>query len=78
MTRLAGDLAGAFDVVHNHSLHPFPVAMAGTLPGGLVSTLHTPPFGRLADALARDGGRAVRCVAVSAHIARVWGPSAPT
>lgn len=79
MTRLGTDLADAFDVVHNHSLHPLPIARCGSLRRPLISTLHTPPFPRLAHAHARivgadprNGG--VRCVAVSEHAARAWRP----
>ena len=43
--RLMSELRrGAFDIVHNNSLHYLPVAMADTLPMPMVTTLHTPPF----------------------------------
>ncbi len=44
MLQLAGPLSGGrFDVIHNHSLHYLPVAMAHTLGTPVVCTLHTPP-----------------------------------
>ena len=38
-----GPLADRFDVIHNHSLHHLPVAMAPLLPIPMLTTLHTPP-----------------------------------
>ena len=43
MLALGGRLADRFDVVHNHSLHYLPLAMAPTLPQPVLTTLHTPP-----------------------------------
>lgn len=62
---------GDFDVVHNTSLHHLPVAMAGTLPAPVVTTLHTPPVPWLesAVALGRETGR---FVAVSHRTADAW------
>ena len=42
MGQLHDGLLGAFDVIHNNALHPFPVERAATLPCPLVTTLHTP------------------------------------
>lgn len=60
-----------FDVVHNTSLHHLPVAMAGTLPAPVVTTLHTPPVPWLesAVALGRETGS---FVAVSHRTASAW------
>ena len=41
MLDLARDGAGRFDLVHNHSLHHLPVAMAPMLQIPLLTTLHT-------------------------------------
>jgi glycosyltransferase involved in cell wall biosynthesis len=62
---------GAFDLVHNSSLHHLPVAMAASLPVPMVTTLHTPPVPWLesAVALSRDPGT---FVAVSRVTARAW------
>ena len=56
MLRLGRDLDGAFDVIHNHSLHYLPVAMAPTLRTPMITTLHTPPT----PWLSRPSRRAVR------------------
>jgi glycosyltransferase involved in cell wall biosynthesis len=61
-----------FDVIHNHSLHYLPVAMAPMLSTPMVSTLHTPPTPWLESAIAVNGGDCVRFVGVSAHTARAW------
>lgn len=62
------------DVVHNSSLHHLPVAMAGSLPAPMLTTLHTPPTPWLepavAIAAASPGGS--HHVAVSADTARAW------
>ena len=63
--------ADRFDVVHNHSLHHLPVAMAGLLPVPLVTTLHTPPLPWLESAVAVSGG-ASSFTAVSECTARAW------
>ncbi len=68
LTRTAGD---RFDVVHNHSLHHLPVAMADLLPVPLVTTLHTPPLPWLESAVAVSGG-ASSFTAVSECTARAW------
>lgn len=69
MTGLAED-PRRFDVIHNHSLHHLPVAMAPALRTPMVTTLHTPPTPWLESALtiAPD----TRCVAVSEHTATSW------
>jgi glycosyltransferase involved in cell wall biosynthesis len=70
--------AERFDVVHNHSLHHLPIAMAAAVPVPMVSTLHTPPTPWLESALqAGDGAPSVTFAAVSRHTARAWAHAAP-
>jgi glycosyltransferase involved in cell wall biosynthesis len=71
MLELARDGAERFDVVHNHSLHHLPVAMAGSLPIPVLTTLHTPPLPWIesAAAVAPD---ASSWTAVSRATARAW------
>jgi glycosyltransferase involved in cell wall biosynthesis len=72
MIRLGCRDADEYDVIHNHSLHHLPVAMAGSLDVPMLCTLHTPPTPWLESAIqvAGDGGPAF--AAVSAHTARAW------
>jgi glycosyltransferase involved in cell wall biosynthesis len=70
MLRLARS-GGAFDVVHNHSLHHLPVAMAPMLAIPLVTTLHTPPLPWLESAIAAAPGSS-SFTAVSRSTARAW------
>ncbi len=72
MLDLMGGRAKEFDLVHNHSLHYLPIAMAPGLSIPMVSTLHTPPTPWLESALQTGAGSGVRFVAVSAHTARSW------
>jgi glycosyltransferase involved in cell wall biosynthesis len=72
MLDLAGPLAGAFDVIHNHSLHYLPVAMAATVPTPILCTLHTPPTPWLESAIAVSRGQGAHFAAVSAHTAAAW------
>ncbi|MBM4479625.1 glycosyltransferase [Prescottella equi] len=72
MLELAEHGADRFDVVHNHSLHYLPLAMAPTLTVPMVSTLHTPPTPWLESATALTGGVGVDFVAVSGHTAAAW------
>lgn len=62
--------ADGFDLVHSHSLHYLPVAMAELLPMPSVLTLHTPPTPWLESAL--RAGTALRLSAVSKATARLW------
>lgn len=65
--------AGAlYDVVHNHSLHYLPIAMADAVSCPVVTTLHTPPTPWLESAiqLAKPGSSTY--VAVSDHAADAW------
>lgn len=67
-----GSGADGFDLVHSHSLHYLPVAMAATLPAPLVLTLHTPPTPWLEAALrAHDPGTLTLSV-VSRQTERSW------
>lgn len=72
---LAGPLANRFDVIHNHSLHHLPVAMAPLLHTPMLTTLHTPPTPWLESAIqaapqtTRGPGS---FAAVSAFIAQQW------
>ena len=72
MLRLARSAAADFDVIHNHSLHYLPVAMAATIPVPVVCTLHTPPTPWLESAIQVDEQCAATFVAVSEHTARAW------
>lgn len=70
MTDLARDAAD-YDLVHNHSLHHLPVAMAGLVDVPLLTTLHTPPLPWLESAvsIAPD---ASTFAAVSSFTAGQW------
>ncbi|GAB36131.1 glycosyltransferase family 4 protein [Gordonia otitidis] len=59
-----------FDVIHNHSLHHLPVAMADAVATPMVTTLHTPPTPWLESAMTIADQ--TRCVAVSQHTADAW------
>ncbi|MQW75319.1 glycosyltransferase [Nocardioides sp. dk4132] len=71
MLDLARDGAGRFDLVHNHSLHHLPVAMAPMLEVPLLTTLHTPPVPWLESAIATAPG-ASAFTAVSRRTAQAW------
>lgn len=72
MMDLISGRAGPFDLIHNHSLHYLPIAMAPALGTPMVSTLHTPPTPWLESALQIAAGGRVRMVAVSEHTAAAW------
>ncbi|MDP9166309.1 MAG: glycosyltransferase, partial [Actinomycetota bacterium] len=74
MMELAGALRNSFDVVHNHSLHYIPLALARTIQIPMLTTLHTPPLPWMESAVALPGGVASRFVAVSAFTAAQWLP----
>lgn len=61
-----------FDLVHCHSLHYLPVAMASTLPMEMLLTLHTPPTPWFEAALSARAGTRPWLNAVSAQTARQW------
>lgn len=75
MLRLARDYAESFDIIHNHSLHYLPVAMASTLNAPVLTTLHTPPTPWLESAIAA-GGSPGRFAAVSRFTADSWKQAA--
>lgn len=60
-----------YDVIHNHSLHYLPIAMAPAVATPMVTTLHTPPTPWLESAMTMSPP--TNCVAVSAHTAASWG-----
>ena len=72
MTHLATTLAADFDLVHNHSHHYLPLAMAPLLPVPMLTTLHTPPTPWLESAISVAGDAHLQFAAVSGHTARAW------
>ncbi|MBX9639779.1 MAG: glycosyltransferase [Mycobacteriaceae bacterium] len=72
MLWLAGPGAHEFDIIHNHSLHYLPVAMAPMLSTPMLTTVHTPPTPWLESAVDASGGRGTRFSAVSEHTAAAW------
>jgi len=74
MLELADALGDSFDVVHNHSLHYLPLAMAHTVVPPMLTTLHTPPLKWLEQAVALPNGVASDFVAVSSFTAKQWLP----
>ncbi|MFF0547134.1 glycosyltransferase family 4 protein [Nocardia thailandica] len=77
MIDLAALGSRSFDVVHNHSLHYLPLAMAPALDIPMLTTLHTPPTPWLESALEVSLGAGSGFVAVSEHTARSWRPTVP-
>ncbi|GAA1902256.1 glycosyltransferase [Lapillicoccus jejuensis] len=69
---LGGPMGRSFDLVHNHSLHYLPLAMAPTLPVPMLTTLHTPPTPWLESAVHAAPGRVGAFAAVSGFIAAEW------
>jgi glycosyltransferase involved in cell wall biosynthesis len=74
MTDLVAAGSASFDLVHNHSLHYLPVAMAPALGIPMLTTLHTPPTPWLESALGVSMGVGSAFVAVSRHTAQSWRP----
>ncbi|KQS73909.1 glycosyl transferase family 1 [Modestobacter sp. Leaf380] len=72
MMSLTGERAHDFDLVHNHSLHYLPIAMAPALRVPMLSTLHCPPTPWLESALQSSVPSPVSLVAVSGHTAAAW------
>jgi glycosyltransferase involved in cell wall biosynthesis len=66
-----------YDLVHNHSLHHLPIAMAETLPLPMLTTLHTPPTPWLESAIQIHESCPVAFAAVSGHTARSWRHAVP-
>ena len=77
MLRLGRSAAADFDVIHNHSLHYLPVAMAATVPVPVICTLHTPPTPWLESAIQVQERCAATFVAVSEHTAGAWAHLVP-
>ncbi|MGW4370527.1 glycosyltransferase [Nocardia takedensis] len=77
MTDLMALGPASYDVVHNHSLHYLPVAMAPALPIPMLTTLHTPPTPWLESALEVTKGAGSAFAAVSRHTAATWSRSLP-
>lgn len=62
-----------FDVVHNNTMHPTLHAWAARTGQPMVTSLHIPPFGGLADAVERNAAPWLRQTATShAHMASWW------
>ncbi len=76
MLRLARDYAESFDIIHNHSLHYLPVAMASTLSAPVLTTLHTPPTPPWLESAIAAGGSPGRFAAVSRFTADSWKQAA--
>ncbi|PXX61667.1 glycosyltransferase involved in cell wall biosynthesis [Nocardia tenerifensis] len=72
MTELATHVPRSFDLIHNHSLHYLPLAMAPALDIPMLTTLHTPPTVWLESALEVNSGAGSDFVAVSEHTAAAW------
>jgi glycosyltransferase involved in cell wall biosynthesis len=72
MLELAGSGRRDFDVIHNHSLHYLPVAMASSLSTPMLTTVHTPPTPWLESAIDASGGLGTQFAAVSGHTATLW------
>jgi len=73
MVELADRSVTRFDVIHNHSLHQLPIALAPRLRTPMLSTLHTPPFTWLESAIGTTAGSGGTYTAVSRHTAAAWG-----
>lgn len=72
MLQLAGSARNDFDIIHNHSLHYLPVAMAPALTTPMLTTVHTPPTPWMESAIDASGGVATQFAAVSRHTAASW------
>jgi glycosyltransferase involved in cell wall biosynthesis len=72
MLQLATSARDDFDIIHNHSLHYLPVAMAPMLSTPMLTTVHTPPTPWLESAIDASGGVGTQFAAVSRHTAAAW------
>ena len=73
MLELAAD--APYDVVHSHTLHYLPVALARLVAAPMLLTLHTPPTPWLESALRAPGAAdALEISAVSSVTRRLWAP----
>jgi glycosyltransferase involved in cell wall biosynthesis len=61
-----------FDIIHNHSLHYLPVAMAPMLSTPMLTTVHTPPTPWLESAVDASDGVGTAFAAVSRYTASSW------
>ena len=78
MLELGDRSADQFDLVHNHSLHYLPVALARLVAAPMVTTLHTPPVPFLESALRVEGAPRCTLAAVSQYTASQWSHVEPT
>jgi len=69
--------AGGFDVVHNNSLHRFPLRLAADRGVPVVTSLHVPPFDALHWFVRDSAGPGHRLTVTSAGQARCWWPGGP-
>ncbi|MGS0684423.1 glycosyltransferase [Nakamurella sp. GG22] len=74
MGHLHNGMLGAFDIIHNNTVHPFPVERADTLPCPLITTLHTPRLPWATSVLGSGAQSAGGFVAVSRATAGQWQP----
>lgn len=74
MGQLHDGMLGSFDVIHNNSVHPFPVEQAHTLPCPMITTLHTPQLPWAERVLGSSRARDDDFVAVSRATAGLWQP----
>ena len=77
MLSLSRTGADDYDVIHNHSLHPLPIAMAEAVAVPILTTLHTPPLPIIESAMSFGSERS-SFVAVSAWISRAWSHVVPS
>jgi glycosyltransferase involved in cell wall biosynthesis len=77
MMQLIRDGANHFDVIHNHSLHHLPIALAPMLTVPMLTTVHTPPTPWLESAFDVTAAAGTRLAAVSQHTAASWRRTAP-
>ncbi|MCW2834811.1 MAG: glycosyl transferase family 1 [Nocardioides sp.] len=77
MLELARTGADDYDVIHNHSLHPLPLAMAPAVGVPMLTTLHTPPLPLIESAMSLGGDRS-SFVAVSGWTSRAWSHVVPS
>ncbi len=66
--------AGGYDVVHNNSLHRFPLARVRTAKVPTVTSLHVPPFDALHWFVRDSAGPAHRLTVTSAGQLHAWWP----
>jgi glycosyltransferase involved in cell wall biosynthesis len=69
--------AGRFDVVHNNSLHRFPLDPARTAAVPTVTSLHVPPYDALRWFVQASVAPTHRLTATSAHQLAAWWPDGP-